>query len=136
MAGALWKNKNSRNFAFQRFFPDLSGARLLREVRPPRQVQFERQFETPPGQQAQVDFAEFTVEFTDKPGIVRKVWLFSTVLGQSRWLWGQFCPNQTLETVMRSHIAAFDVMGGACTEILYDRMKTAVIGEDAACVVT
>lgn len=37
---------------------------------------------------------------------------------------------------MRCYIAAFDVMAGACTEVLYDRMLTAVIGEDAAGVVT
>ncbi len=36
---------------------------------------------------------------------------------------------------MRCHIAAFDAMGGACAEVLCDRMKTAVIGEDAAGVV-
>jgi transposase len=83
-----------------------------------------------------VDFAEFQVEFTSEPGVTRKVWLFSMVLGHSRWLWGRFCPNQTLETVRRCHIAAFDTMGGACAEVLDDRMKTAVIGEDAAGVVT
>lgn len=33
-----------------------------------------------------MDFAEFTVEFTDEPGVVRKVWLFSMILGHSRWL--------------------------------------------------
>lgn len=108
----------------------------LRLIRPATPRQFERRFETPACKQAQVDFAEFQVEFTDEPGVMRKVWLFSMVLGHSRWLWGRFCPNQTLETVMRCHITAFDVMGGACTEILYDRMKTAVIGEDGAGVVT
>ncbi|WP_323779152.1 IS21 family transposase [Leisingera sp.] len=136
-------------------FPDLSGARLLREirelgyeggytmvtdflreVRPARQTQFERRFETPPGKQAQVDFAEFTVEFTDDPGVVRKVWLFSMVLGHSRWLWGRFVASQNLQSVLRCHIAAFSAMGGAVEEILYDRMKTAVIGEDEAGVVT
>jgi len=136
-------------------FPDLSGARLLREireigyeggytavtdflreVRPPKQAQFERRFETPPGQQAQVDFAEFAVEFTDEPGIARKVWLFSMVLGHSRWLWGRFVSSQNLQSVLRCHIAAFAAMGGVPEEILYDRMKTAVIGEDAAGVVT
>ena len=79
-------------------FPDLSGARLLREirelgyegaytavtdflreVRPARQAPFERRFETPPGKQAQVDFGEFTVEFADEPGGARKVWLSSLV---------------------------------------------------------
>ncbi|SNT76941.1 Transposase [Paracoccus seriniphilus] len=108
----------------------------LRLIRPAVPRQFERRFETAAGKQAQVDFAEFQVEFICEPGVIRKVWLFSMVLGHSRWLWGRFCPNQTLGTVMRCHIAAFDAMGGACTEILYDRMKTAVIGEDAAGVVT
>ncbi|PVH27224.1 IS21 family transposase [Pararhodobacter oceanensis] len=136
-------------------YPDLSGARLLREirelgynggytavtdflreVRPSRQAQFERRFETPPGKQAQVDFAEFTVEFTDEPGVVRKVWLFSMVLGHSRWLWGRFVASQNLHSVLRCHIAAFTAIGGVPAEILYDRMKTAVVGEDEAGVVT
>lgn len=136
-------------------FPDLSGKRLLREIRergykggytavtdflrearPPRQAAFERRFETPPGRQAQVDFAEFKVAFTDEPGITRKVWLFVMVLGHSRWLWGRFAASQDLQTVLRSHIAAFDAMGGAPAEVLYDRMKTAVIGEDADGIVT
>lgn len=108
----------------------------LRQIRPPVPKTYERRFETGAGVQAQVDFAEFQTVFTSEPGIVRKVWLFSMVLGHSRWLWGRFCPNQGLETVMRCHIAAFEAMAGCCMEILYDRMKTAVIGEDAAGVVT
>ena len=102
----------------------------LRLIRPPAPRKFERRFETAPGHQAQVDFAEFQVVFTDEPGVQRKVWLYSHVLGNSRWLWGRFCPNQKLETVLRCHIAAFEACGGATTEVLYDRMKTAVIGED------
>ena len=109
---------------------------FLRELRPPRCVPFAVRFETPPGKQAQVDFAEFKVEFTDEPGVIRKVWLFSLVLGHSRWLWGRFVSSQNLQTVMRCHIAAFGAMGGAPEEILYDRMKTAVIGEDEAGIVT
>lgn len=136
-------------------FPDLSGARLLREIRsmgyegsytavtdllreirPPVRTKFERRFETPPGQQAQVDFAEFSVAFTDEPGVTRKVWLFSMVLGHSRWIWGRFVSSQNLQSVMRCHIAAFEAMGGSPEHILYDRMKTAVIGEDETGVVT
>ena len=37
---------------------------------------------------------------------------------------------------MRCHIDAFAAMGGAPSELLYDRMKTAVVGEDAEGVVT
>jgi len=135
-------------------YPDLSGKRLLREItamgysggytavtdylranRPARIKPFERHFETPAGRQAQVDFAQFRVEFTEDPGAARVFWLFSMVLGHSRWLWGRFCPTQDLQTVMRCHIDAFDAMGGAPCEVLYDRMKTAVIDEDAEGVV-
>jgi transposase len=136
-------------------YPELSGKRLLREIRelgyggcysvvtdflraarPPRRQAFERRFETPPGRQAQVDFAQFRTEFTDEPGVTRTVWLFTLVLGHSRWLWGRFCAGQDLQTVLRCHIDAFAAMGGAPAELLYDRMKTAVVGEDAEGVVT
>ena len=136
-------------------WPDLSGKRLLRElkergysgcysvvtdflrsVRPPRAQPFERRFETAPGKQAQVDFARFQVEFSDEPEVVRirdlcERRLFTIILGHSRWLWGRFCATQDLQTVLRCHIDAFAAMDGAPSELLYDRMKTAVIGEDA-----
>ena len=37
-------------------------------------------------------------------------------------------PN--LQSVLRCRIAALEAIGGVPREILYDRMKTAVIGED------
>ena len=111
---------------------------------------FERRFETPAGCQAQVDFAQFRVEFTDGEedrrscqwpdrlanGIIRIVWLFTMVLGHSRWLWGRYFATQDLQTVMRCHIDAFTAMGGALSELLYDRMKTAAINEDAEGLIT
>jgi transposase len=131
-------------------YPDLTAVRLWREVkergyaggysvlrdcvrnlRPPRTAGFEVRFETPPGGQAQVDFAHFEVEFADDPGVKRVVWLFSMVLGYSRLIWGRFVVHQDLQSVLRCHIAALEAIGGAPREILYDRMKTAVIGEDA-----
>lgn len=131
-------------------FPDLTGRRLhrelrdlgyaggytrltdfLRDVRPAAAPGFEQRFETPPGQQAQVDFAQFRTVFTDEPGVVRIVWLFSLVLGHSRMLWARFVVHQDLPTVLRCHVAAFEALGGVPAEILYDRMRTAVTGEDA-----
>jgi transposase len=129
-------------------FPELTGSRLLREIkelgytggytavkdllrtiRPKALQAFERRFETPPGKQAQVDFAYFRTVFTDEPGAERIVWLFSLVLGHSRMMWGRFVAHQDLQTVLRCHIAAFEALGGVPAEILYDRMKTAVVGE-------
>ena len=105
--------------------------RTVREIRPEPVKPFEVRFETPPGEQAQVDLARFEVVFTDEPGVTRIVWLFSMVLGFSRLIWARFVVHQDLQTVLRCHIAALEAIGGAPHEILYDRMKTAVIGEDA-----
>lgn len=129
-------------------WPQLTGARLLREirelgytggktvlndflrqVRPPAPPAFEVRFETPAGRQAQVDFAEFKVCFAAEPGLQRKVWLFAMVLGHSRYLWAQFVLHQDLANVLRCHMEAFEHFGGVPREILYDRMKTAVLGE-------
>ena len=131
-------------------FPDLTAARLTREarelgyagaytavkrflaaIRPengPRP--YEVRFETPPGVQAQVDFARFVVDFDDAPGTSRVVWLFSLVLGHSRFLFARYVLHQDLQTLLRCHIQAFEAIGGVPIEILYDRMKTAVTGED------
>ena len=129
-------------------YPGLTGARLLRElkelgytggytlvtdflrdVRPVADGRFEVRFETPPGEQGQVDFAQFQVVFADEPTMPRIVWLFSMVLGYSRLIWARFVLHQDLATVLRCHVAAFDALGGAPHEVLYDRMKTAVTGE-------
>lgn len=88
-------------------------ADLLREIRPPVAPEFECRFETPPGRQAQVDFAHFRTVFTDEPSTERVVWLFSFVLGHSRMLWGRFVPHQDLPTLLRCHAAAFEALGGS-----------------------
>ena len=102
---------------------------FLRDVSPPAEKGYEVRFETPPGEQAQVDFAQFQVVFADEPSRPRIVWLFSMVLGCSRLIWARFVAHQDLATVLRCHVAAFEAMGGCPREILYDRMKTAVVGE-------
>ena len=99
---------------------------LLREIRPIMPPSFRVRFETPPGRQAQVEFALFRTLFSDEPGVERVVWLFSLVLGHSRMLWGRFVAQQDMQTVLRCHAAAFEALGGAPAEILYDRMKTVV----------
>ncbi len=101
---------------------------FLRDVRPVDDARFEVRFETAPGEQGQVDFAQFQVVFTDEPTTPRMVWLFSMVLGYSRLIWGRFVMHQDLATVLRCHVAAFEALCGAPRELLYDRMKTAVTG--------
>jgi hypothetical protein len=55
----------------------------------------------------------------------------SLVLGYSRFLWARFVLHQDLQTVLRCHMAAFVALGGVPRQILYDRMKSAITGEDA-----
>ena len=123
----LWREV--RDLGFSGDYTTVTG--FLRDVRPAAAPAFEQRFETPPGRQAQVDFAHFRTEFADDPGQMRVVWLFSLVLGHSRLIWARFVAHQDLQTVLRCHVAAFEALGGVPGEILYDRMRTAVSGEDA-----
>ena len=102
---------------------------IVRDVRPSRQRGFEVRFQMAAGEQAQVDFAHFSTEFDDAPQQRRSIWLFTIVLGHSRYLWGRFVEHQDLQTVLRCHMEAFEHLCGVPREILYDRMKTAVLGE-------
>ena len=102
----------------------------VREVRPAEDSGWEHRFETPAGKQAQVDFALFKICFLDNPDLVRHVWLFSMILGFSRHQFCRFVWRQDLATVVRCHIMAFQALEGVPLEILYDQMKTAVVGED------
>ena len=130
-------------------FPQLTGRRLhrelrdlgytggytiltefLRDIRPAAAPEFEVRFETPPGRQAQVDFAHFRTVFTDEPGAERIIWLFSLVLGHSRMLWGRFVLHQDLPTLLRCQAAAFEALGGVPEQVLYDRMRTVFLRED------
>src|SRR5580700_11257144 len=66
----LWREIKERGFA--------GGYSVVRDrardLRPIRAAGFEVRFETPPGEQAQVDFAQFNVEFADQPGVKRIVY--------------------------------------------------------------
>jgi transposase len=123
----LWRELRDRGYAGGY----TAVKRTVREIRPAPVNPFEVRFETPPGEQAQVDLARFEVVFTDEPSVMRIVWLFCMVLGFSRLIWARFVMHQDLQTVLRCHIAALEAIGGAPREILYDRMKTAVLGEDS-----
>jgi transposase len=102
-------------------FPELSAARLTREIRElgyagaytavkrylaairpengPKP--YEIRFETPAGVQAQVDFARFVVDFADDPSTSRIVWLFSLVLGHSRFIFARYVMHQDLQVALR-----------------------------------
>jgi transposase len=79
-------------------------------------------FETPPGEQAQVDWAEIGY-FLDEEGIKRKIYAFVMVLSYSRMLFIELVTDISTETLIKCHQKAFAYFGGYTRKILYDNMK-------------
>lgn len=78
-------------------------------------------FETPPGEQAQVDWAEIG-SFIDGSGLRRKVHAFVMLLSYSRMLYVEFTLGMRIEELIRCHQNAFEYFGGWTHSILYDNM--------------
>ena len=123
-------------------YPELSAVRLLAEiralgyqgqytmvkkyvrlVRPKAPLEIEQRFEVPPGQQVQLDFADFKTPFG-------KVHALMAVLSWSRYLWVRFFYHEDQLTVLGGLHKAFLALGGVPHTVLFDRMKTAVVDSD------
>jgi transposase len=92
----------------------------VRQVRPTPPADPVVRFETPPGLQAQVDFAEFRLAWGKRYALL-------VVLGYSRLLWLQFYTRQTLAVLIRGLEEAFAAFGGVPAELLFDQMKAVII---------
>jgi len=94
----------------------------VRQVRPTPAADPIVRFETPPGHQAQVDFAEFRLPWGKRYALV-------VVLAYSRLLWLQFYSRQTMAVLMRGLEDAFGFFGGVPAELLFDQMKAVIIDD-------
>jgi transposase len=77
-------------------------------------------FETPPGKQAQLDFAGFQFPWGRRHALL-------VVLGYSRLLWLQFYPRQTMHTLMWGLEQASCFFGGVPHDRVFNQMKAVVI---------
>jgi transposase len=80
-------------------------------------------YETPPGAQAQVDWAS-----CGRLPDGRSVYAFVFVLGFSRADYVEFTISMSLPTLLGCHMNAFEYFGGIPHSILYDNMKQVRLG--------
>lgn len=93
----------------------------LREIAEPVPI---IRFETAPGEQMQADWA-----------VIRRgsdrLSAFIAVLGYSRAAYVEFVEDERLDTLIACHQEAFAFFGGVPKAVLYDNMRTVVLGRDA-----
>jgi transposase len=100
--------------------------RTVGEIKAERHKIAYMRFETEPGYQGQVDFGEFQVARAD--GSIKKLYLFSMILGYSRKIYAELIERCDLPTFLDCHIRAFEHFGGVPEQLLYDRMRNVFIG--------
>jgi transposase len=122
----------------QRIYEELRGrgytggysilSQRVQRLRPQPTILPVRRFETAPGQQAQMDYSTYDLDFSEEGR--RRVYAFSYVLGYSRRQYLHFVEAQDFTTTVREHIRAFEHLDGAAATCLYDNMKVIVSDYD------
>ncbi|HTB74335.1 MAG TPA: IS21 family transposase [Polyangiaceae bacterium] len=99
--------------------------RFAQTVRPRSVREAFFRLETLPGEQGQVDWASFGSLRIGRAE--RKLSCFVMVLSFSRAVFARFAFDQTLESFVRGHVAAFEAFGGVPRNLLYDNLKSVVL---------
>jgi transposase len=99
--------------------------RVVRLLRPQATPTVYRRLTTLAGEEAQVDWGAFgTIRIGHG---TRPLSGFVMVLSYSRALSALFTMDQTLESFLRGHVDAFQVLGGSARTLVYDNLKSAVL---------
>ena len=98
---------------------------FIRHTRPTPMAEPAVRFETAPGHQGQVDFAEFRMPWGKRHALL-------VVLGYSRLLWLRFYERQTMQTLFTGLEESFAFFGGVPKELLFDQMKAVITRDDRA----
>jgi len=98
--------------------------RYIRRLRHHTPVLYAR-LETPPGEEAQVDFGEGAPVLVN--GKYRKPWLFVMTLAYSRKSYQECVWKQDVESFIRCHEHGFAFFGGVTRMVKHDNLKSAVL---------
>jgi transposase len=105
-----------------------SAQQVLRFVRPlrlaARRPRATVRFETPPGQQAQVDFGQRRVWLAERAVTAH---VFVCTLGYSRRVYAEAFDHERLDAVLAGHEHAFQHFGGVPTQLVVDNAKPVVL---------
>jgi len=83
--------------------------------------------ETPPGEEAQVDFGYAGKMVDPETGKLRKTWVFVMTLSWSRHQYVEFVFDQKVGTWLRLHRNAFAFFGAVPERIVIDNLKAGII---------
>lgn len=113
--------------AFGNGFSYTSVKRYVKKVNPDTSRSSTVRLETPPAEQAQVDFGRVTLTFGETR---KKVWAFVMTLSYSRHRFVRFVERQDIQNWLDCHIRAFEFFGGVSKTILLDNLKAGVVKAD------
>jgi len=103
--------------------------RFVREVKDQQTIRAVVRFESQPGGQGQVDWADFGTVTLD--GAEHKLSLFTMILGWSRMRYVEWTLDMSTPTLIRCHQNAFSFFGGYPEELLYDNLKQVILERGA-----
>lgn len=83
--------------------------------------------ETPPGEEAQVDFGYAGKMKDPVTGKLRKAWGFVMTLSFSRHQYVEFVFDQEVSTFIACHVHAFEAIGGVVKRVVLDNLKSGVL---------
>jgi len=101
--------------------------RFVSPLRKEATIEATMRFETPPGRQGQADWGQCWTIIEDKRV---KVHLFVLTLGYSRRTYAVAAADEKMPAFLRSHEEGFAFLGGVPHEIVYDNLKSVVLGRD------
>lgn len=100
--------------------------RFVRQLEP-SSPQVTVRVETPPGEEAQVDFGYAGRMIDPDTGRLRKAWAFVMLLSWSRHQYVEFAFDQKLETWLKLHRNAFSFFRGVPRRVVIDNLKAGIV---------